>query len=68
VPWTSFFEFTTGVALHGTYWHDNFGARMSHGCVNMRTEEAKWIYRWTAPVARSTDWNRKGYGTRVEVY
>jgi lipoprotein-anchoring transpeptidase ErfK/SrfK len=68
VPWTSFFEFTTGVALHGTYWHDNFGSRMSHGCVNMRTEEAKWLYRWTTPVARSTDWNRKGYGTRVDVY
>ena len=68
VPWVSFFEFTTGVAFHGTYWHDNFGSRMSHGCVNMRPEEAKWLYRWSTPVARPSDWNRMGYGTRVDVY
>ena len=30
----------------GTYWHTNFGTPMSHGCVNMRTDEAKWIFRW----------------------
>ena len=68
VPWVSFFEFSTGVAFHGTYWHDNFGARMSHGCVNMRPEDAKWMYRWTNPLAGAHDWNRGGYGTRVTVF
>jgi lipoprotein-anchoring transpeptidase ErfK/SrfK len=67
VPWVCFFEFNTGVAFHGTYWHDNFGARMSRGCVNMRPEEAKWLYRWTNPVARVDEWNRGGFGTRVTV-
>jgi lipoprotein-anchoring transpeptidase ErfK/SrfK len=33
-------------ALHGTYWHDNFGQPMSHGCVNMRNADAQWIYGW----------------------
>jgi lipoprotein-anchoring transpeptidase ErfK/SrfK len=67
VPWTSFFEHMTGIAFHGTYWHDNFGARMSHGCVNMRVEDAKWLYRWSTPVAEPGDWTRNGFGTRVEV-
>lgn len=67
VPWVCFFEFTTGIAFHGTYWHDNFGSPMSRGCVNLRTDEAKWLYRWTTPVARPVDWNRNGFGTRVSV-
>jgi len=68
VPWVSFFVHDIGVAFHGTYWHDNFGARMSHGCVNMRCEDAKWLYRWSAPAANSHDWTIKGMGTRVKVY
>ena len=67
VPWVCFFEHMTGVAFHGTYWHDNFGSRMSHGCVNMRVEDAKWLYRWSTPTAEPSDWTRKGFGTRVEV-
>ncbi|UCD99343.1 MAG: L,D-transpeptidase [Chloroflexota bacterium] len=67
VPWTCFFEHETGIAFHGTYWHDNFGGRMSHGCVNMRVEDAKWLYRWSTPVAKASDWTRNGFGTRVEV-
>lgn len=47
VPWTMFFY--QGYALHGTYWHHNFGHPMSHGCVNLQTDEAKWFYDW-APV------------------
>ena len=49
VPWVSYFESSTGVAIHGTYWHNNFGVTMSHGCVNMRSEDAKWVFRWTTP-------------------
>lgn len=49
VPWVSYFESSTGVAIHGTYWHNNYGVTMSHGCINMRSADAKWIYRWTTP-------------------
>ena len=66
VPWVSFFH-STGVAFHGTYWHDNFGRMMSHGCVNMRNEDALWLYRWSQPIAGSMDWNTKGAGTVVVV-
>lgn len=48
VPWVSFFH-TTGVAFHGTFWHDNFGTPMSQGCVNMRNEDARWLFRWCSP-------------------
>jgi lipoprotein-anchoring transpeptidase ErfK/SrfK len=49
VSWTCFFT-EVGHAFHGTYWHDNFGAPMSHGCVNMRTDEARWLFRWVYPI------------------
>jgi lipoprotein-anchoring transpeptidase ErfK/SrfK len=39
--------FYAGYAIHGTYWHNNFGHPMSHGCVNMRTGDAAWLYKWT---------------------
>ncbi|HEU5434565.1 MAG TPA: L,D-transpeptidase [Thermomicrobiales bacterium] len=38
-----------GHALHGTYWHNNFGHPMSHGCVNLPMDVAAWLYNW-APV------------------
>ena len=45
VPWTMYFY--GGYAIHGAYWHNNFGQRMSHGCVNMKPNEAKWLFNWT---------------------
>lgn len=48
VSWTSLFE-GNGVAIHSTFWHNNFGEEMSHGCVNASPEDAKWIFRWTNP-------------------
>jgi lipoprotein-anchoring transpeptidase ErfK/SrfK len=48
VPWTMLFH-KDGYALHGAYWHNNFGSFMSHGCVNMPYEDAKWLFRWTSP-------------------
>jgi len=68
VPWAAFFEPENGVAFHGTYWHQNFGIPMSHGCINMRTEEALWLFRWTTPVADTTKMTSIGYGTQVHVY
>jgi hypothetical protein len=66
VPWVCFFH-ETGVATHGTYWHDNFGRKMSHGCVNMRNQDARWIYRWTTPVIEPGEWYTRGSGTLIEV-
>jgi LysM repeat protein len=47
VPWVMYFY--QGYSLHGTYWHSNWGHPMSHGCVNMPTPEALWLYNW-API------------------
>ena len=43
VPYTMYFY--KGYGIHGTYWHNNFGTPMSHGCVNMRTDEAQWVFQ-----------------------
>lgn len=45
VPWVMYF-YQGGYALHGTYWHHNFGTPMSHGCVNMTIDGAAWVYAW----------------------
>jgi hypothetical protein len=66
VPWCSFFT-QQGHAIHGAWWHDNFGVPMSHGCVNMRPDEAKWVYRWARPVHEAEDVDRKGYGTTINI-
>jgi len=66
VPWVSFFHID-GLALHGTYWHNNFGRRMSHGCVNLRNEDALWLYRWTTPVVSHHDWFCRGSGTVIDI-
>lgn len=42
VQWVMYFY--QGYALHGTYWHTNFGQPMSHGCVNLTNEDARWFY------------------------
>lgn len=47
VLWSTYF--IGGYAFHATYWHSNFGHPMSHGCVNMKTKEAKYLYKW-API------------------
>ncbi len=52
VPYTMYFY--EAYALHGTYWHHNFGYPMSHGCVNLPTPAAEWIYFW-APLG-TTVW------------
>lgn len=48
IGWTSLFV-GDGVAIHSTFWHNNFGEPSSHGCVNASPEDAKWIFRWTHP-------------------
>lgn len=46
VPWVMYIH--GGVALHGTYWHNAFGTglRMSHGCINLSMDDARWLYEW----------------------
>ena len=46
VPYIMYFY--KGYGLHGTYWHNNFGTPMSHGCVNLRTDDAAWLYEWAS--------------------
>jgi len=48
VGWVSLFV-GTGVAIHSTYWHNNYGEPSSRGCVNASPEDAKWIFRWSLP-------------------
>jgi len=55
VPWVSYVEASTGVAIHGTYWHNNYGVQMSHGCINMLSQDAKWIYLWSTPSPPSAE-------------
>lgn len=54
VPYVMYFY--KSYAMHGTYWHNNFGVPMSHGCVNLTIEDAGWLYHWT------------DYGTVVNIH
>jgi lipoprotein-anchoring transpeptidase ErfK/SrfK len=66
VPWDSYIT-DTGVAIHGTYWHNDFGHPHSHGCINLAIQDAKWIYRWTQPTVPAGEHLilEPGVGTRV---
>lgn len=66
VPWTMFFD--EGRALHGAYWHDGFGYRRSHGCVNMSITDAKWLYDWVAEVMGTRASADREVGPAVHVY
>src|SRR3989338_274518 len=46
VPYTMYYD--RGYGIHGAYWHNNFGQPMSHGCTNMRPEEAKIVFDWAS--------------------
>jgi hypothetical protein len=48
VPWSTMIS-GDGVAIHGAFWHNAFGEKKSHGCINVTPEDAKWIFRWTTP-------------------
>ncbi len=47
VPWAMYFN--KDMALHGAYWHDKFGFKHSHGCVNLPPVDAVWLWNWTTP-------------------
>lgn len=48
VPHTMYFDEHNEIALHGAYWHDRFGYKHSHGCVNMPPLDAEWVFNWSA--------------------
>jgi hypothetical protein len=54
VPYIQYFH--EGFALHGAYWHDEFGKPRSHGCVNLAPADAAWLFEWTDPVV-PPDWH-----------
>lgn len=75
VPFTMFFYSSDipksrGFGLHGTYWHNNFGHPMSHGCVNLRTEDAEKLYYWTnpSPTGNVTYASKDVQGTPITIY
>jgi lipoprotein-anchoring transpeptidase ErfK/SrfK len=55
-----------GYALHGTYWHNNFGHPMSHGCVNLRTSDMALLYKWIDLVSFNN--KGEGSGTIISIY
>ena len=55
VKWVQYFHEDYG--FHAAYWHDNFGQPMSRGCVNMRSEDAEWLYAWAGPDRATVDKN-----------
>jgi hypothetical protein len=69
VPFVTYFTYS-GIAIHGAYWHNDYGVKRSHGCINVLPEVARWFWRWTTPVApvNAPDiWFRPTQGTLVEV-
>jgi hypothetical protein len=55
VPYTMFFH--GGEALHAAYWHDAFGAPITHGCVNLSVDDAAWLFDWSPPTVPA-GWNQ----------
>ncbi len=73
LPGVSFPTYFTpsGIAIHGTYWHNDYGRPHSHGCINVTNEAARWVFRWTdppVPYQLHTLLVRSNKGTRVVVY
>lgn len=74
VPFTMYFgnddiPWYWGYSLHGAYWHNNFGHPMSHGCVNMRIDDAEKMYYWTNSQAGDVTYETKDNpGTLITIY
>jgi hypothetical protein len=67
VPWVQYIT-KSGISLHGTFWHNDFGRPRSHGCINLSVQNAKWLYRWTSPqVSINKEFSFGGVGTNVEI-
>lgn len=68
VPWVTYFT-ESGIAIHGTYWHNDYGKPRSHGCINLTSQAAKWVYLWTMPYVPPNEQKLyEDYGTTLEVF
>lgn len=72
LPGVSFPVYFTysGVATHGTYWHNDFGRPRSHGCVNVTNQAAEWLFRWTEPALPYAEYSMSvkwGEGTQIVI-
>jgi lipoprotein-anchoring transpeptidase ErfK/SrfK len=63
VPWTMYY--LDSYAIHGAYWHDQFGRTRSPGCTNVAPADARWLFRWSRPHVPGGWQARIGKGTRV---
>lgn len=68
IPWVCYIN-DKGVAFHGTYWHNDFGQPRSHGCINLSSQAARWLYLWSLPVV-PVEKQRiyEDFGTIVDIY
>ena len=63
VPWTMYYW--ESFALHGAYWHNDFGKPKSHGCTNLAPPDARWLYHWSSPRVPNGWHASRGKGTKV---
>ena len=72
VQWVMYYDEEDSIAFHSAYWHDDFGTPVSHGCVNVPPDDARWLFEWSAPKTASTDSVTvplpRGSGTKVVVF
>ncbi|MBI5502169.1 MAG: L,D-transpeptidase [Deltaproteobacteria bacterium] len=76
VPWVMYFfneehPKERGLAIHGAWWHADFGKPVSHGCVNLPLDEARMLFFWTDPSVgpfEEATATRSHPGTRVVVF
>lgn len=54
IPYVQYFH--EGFAFHAAFWHDSFGTRRSHGCINLAPHDARWLFSWTNPPVPQ-DWH-----------
>jgi lipoprotein-anchoring transpeptidase ErfK/SrfK len=72
VAWVAYFA-SNGEALHSTYWHNDFGRPKSRGCLNLRPDDAKWLFRWTTPAVPYypgdiiVNWDNRGTTVDIRV-
>jgi hypothetical protein len=68
VPFVQYFH--KGYALHGAYWHNEFGEERSHGCINLSPRDSAWLFEWTDPPVPA-EWHsviNKKRGTVVHIH
>jgi len=68
VPWVLYLT-DSGISIHGTYWHNDYGRPRSHGCINLSPTASRWLYRWTLPnveTKKQFAFDRAA-GTRVDI-